>query len=298
MGKIFVLSSSILLALSTVFAHYLIKGINPLTMVLYSFSISLVFFNLLATKDKTFLSLVKANLGWVIFVNITTALDWLLIFVALRYISASLINCFVFGAAPIAALLLTFKTYTSRKIFFRDLISCILICFLLIILSICYLDTNVIAPDSIKNILWGIFLSSISGLATGATIYGCKKLQLLGFSTISVMRSRFVIIIAIALILILLDNIPLALPFSSIIDIVILSFLFVIIPTFLLQKGIERTLPVVTTIITSLVPVLTYIFQFFEPDFVFSWNEILIISALSIVVILANLFQQKSLSSS
>lgn len=294
MGEVFVFSSSVLLALSTVFAHYLTKGINPLVIVLYTFSIAFILFNLIELRNKSFLLLVKANWRWVIFVNITTALDWLLIFIALKYISAALINCFVFGLAPVVTLLLTLKTYSSKKLFLKDLITCILISLLLISLSIVYYQNNSSSSFSNTDIFLGIFLSCISGIATGATVYGCKVLHSLRFSTNLVMRSRFLIIIIMALVILTFNHVSLYLPTSSVTNIILLSFLFVVFPTFLLQKGIEHTLPVVTTIITSLVPVLTYLFQFFEPGFIFRWKELFIIVILSSIVILATFLKQKN----
>lgn len=84
----------------------------------------------------------------------------------------------------------------------------------------------------------------------------------------------------------------LALDIGAATDIVLLTFIFVIIPTFLLQKGIERTLPIMTTIITSLIPVLTYLFQFLEPDFTFDLKEIMIIMVLSCVVIISTIHKK------
>lgn len=293
MGEALVLSSSVLLALSTVFAHYLTKGLDPLVIVFYSFLLSFIFFNFTGLRNKSIISLIKNNWKWVIFVNITTALDWLLIFIALKYISAALINCFVFGLAPIATLLLTYKNYPSRKAFVKDLVICCLISLLLICLSIVYYqNNNGISNLSATNILWGILFSSISGLATGATIYGCKKLQIVGFSTNSVMRSRFIAIIIMAILLLKFNQASLALDIGTSTDIVLLTFIFVIIPTFLLQKGIERTLPIMTTIITSLIPVLTYLFQFLEPDFIFDLKEIMIITVLSCVVIISTIHKK------
>lgn len=295
MGEVFIFSSSVLLALSTVFAHYLTKGINPLVIVLYTFSIAFILFNLIELKNKSFLLLIKANWRWVIFVNITTALDWLLIFVALKYISAALINCFVFGLAPVVTLLLTLKTYTSKRLFLKDLITCILISLLLISLSIVYYQNNSSNSSFSKmDIFLGIFLSCISGIATGATVYGCKMLHSLRFSTNLVMRSRFLIIIIMALVILTVNHVNLYLSISSITNIILLSFLFVVFPTFLLQKGIEHTLPVVTTIITSLVPVLTYLFQLLEPGFIFRWKELFIIVILSSIVILATFLKQNN----
>lgn len=295
MGIFFVFSASILLALSTVFAHYMTKGINPLVIVFYSFLIAFIFFNLVGIKNKSFFNLIKLNWKWAIFVNITTAIDWLFIFISLKYISAALINCFVFGVAPIATLILEFKSYTSKGLFLKDLIVCFLISILLFILSMIYYHNNInVVNISGNGIKWGIFLSCISGLATGATVYGCKALHSCGFTTNSVMRSRFVIIIIMAMTLLLSDQVNFHLTLSAISNIILLSFIFVIVPTFLLQKGIELTIPILTTIITSLIPVLTYLFQFFEPDFIFNWKEVMIISILSIVVFIATFLKQQA----
>lgn len=290
MGLVYCFSASIMLAISTVFAHYITKGLNPLVIVLYSFSISFVFFNITGVKDKSFFKLAKTNWKWVIWINLSTAIDWLLIFISLEYISAALINCFVFGAAPIATLFLSLKSYNRKRVLVKDSITCGLIAMLLVLLSIIYYHNNTI---SFETFIYGVILSAISGLATGGTVYGGKQLQIRGFSTNAVMRSRFLATIIMALIMIGYNsNISFSINPIDLLNIVVLSFLFVIIPTFLLQKGIERTVPVMAAIITSLIPALTYIFQIFEPGFTFYWQEMIVILALSFVVFIAAFIKQ------
>lgn len=288
MGGIFIFLASILLALSTVLAHHITQGVNPIVIVFYSFSIAFIFFNIIGLKNQTFFNLIIKNLKFVMFVNISTAIDWLLIFIALKYINAALINCFVFGVAPIATLILDFKSYNTKIKIIQDTAVCVLISILLFALSIIYYQNNNmnITADHIKL---GILLSCISGMATGATVYGCKKLQNCGFNTNSVMRSRFVVIIFIALIWIIYKNIDISLSFSAMNNIVLLSFIFIILPTFFLQKGIELTIPVSAAIITSLIPALTYVFQMFEPNSVFELKEMITITILSSVVFIATI---------
>lgn len=294
MGEMYVFSASALLALSTVFAHYLSKGINPLILVFYSFLITFVLFNFLgASRRDKFIILIKNNWQWVLFVNISTTVDWLLIFIALKYVSAALINCFVFGVAPIATLILGIKKYYSKWLFAKDAMICFLITTLLVTLSIIYYHNN-FGIISNAYVIFGIILSCISGLATGATVYGCKMLHERGFSAKSVMKSRFIVITIVALILLLHSEITIMIPMSNILNVVLLSFLFIIIPIFLLQKGIEKTTPIVTSIIASLIPVLTYLFQFFEPEFKFDWSESFIILLLSGVVCTITFMKQKT----
>lgn len=282
MGIIYVILASMMLALSTVFAHIMSEGTNTILIAFYSFTFTIVLFFIIGVKSKDdFWELLRSNWFWVLFVNISTTLDWLLIFLALEYISASMINCFVFGLAPVATILLNLGMYKSHKVILQDLFICCCILLLLILLSIHYSHT----VESTYKMLIGILLSCISGLATGATIYGCKKLFEKGFSANSVMKSRFVVMIISTFILLKYLDISFTLSISQSSQIIVLALCFVVIPVFLLQKGIEKVTPILTSIITALVPVMTYLFQLIEPNYVFNLYELFLIILLTIFIV-------------
>jgi len=47
----------------------------------------------------------------------------------------------------------------------------------------------------------------------------------------------------------------------------LLATLFIILPSFLLQKGLETTSAVTAVIVSSSIPVITYLFQIIDPRY-------------------------------
>jgi len=257
---------------------------DPLIIVFYTFSIAFILVNLIyINKTKDLYVNIKTNFKYVLLINISTAIDWLLIFIALKFINASLINCFVFGVAPITTLMLSFGKYNSSKIFIKDFIICMLVMFILIGLSMAYYK-NHIQSTSNFDLFLGVILSVASGVATGVTAYGSRLLYEKKFTTSMVVKSRYVVIILLTLTIILLKSISIEISLTKLLSLSLLSFLFIIIPAFLLQKGLEKILPVLAVVISSSIPVLTYLFQFIEPSFIIKINELIYVIMLSIVI--------------
>ncbi|MCE2706318.1 MAG: hypothetical protein LW807_04505 [Proteobacteria bacterium] len=143
---------------------------------------------------------------------------------------------------------------------------------------------NHIQSTSNFDLFLGVILSVASGVATGVTAYGSRLLYEKKFTTSMVVKSRYVVIILLTLTIILLKSISIEISLTKLLSLSLLSFLFIIIPAFLLQKGLEKILPVLAVVISSSIPVLTYLFQFIEPSFIIKINELIYVIMLSIVI--------------
>ena len=209
---------------------------------------------------------VKENWKIILTVNLSTAIDWILIFISLKYISGSLVNCIVFGVAPLATLLLTLKSYLSKKLIIKDILVTLSICVILLILSFIYY-THTAQPLDKTYLLISISLCTISGFATGVTVITCKMLQRNNFNPLAIIKTRFILLIIASLALIAYFNIDISISYKTLFLTMLLATLFIILPSFLLQKGLETTSAVTAVIVSSSIPVITYLFQIIDPRY-------------------------------
>lgn len=294
LGKIYVFLGCALLALSTIISHRLIQqNVHPLLVAFYAFifSLSILIFIKHDAKDSLYN---KISLHWqpALILNISTAVDWIIMFIALQYINASLLNCFIFGVSPLATLFLSIRSYTNRSHFVRDLILTLLIGFILLMLANIYYQ-QVGAGLSRTQLLLGVFLGTLSGIATAITVLSCKALSEHGFSPLLVLKSRYVLLIISAYIMLLVLGIHFAMPPHLLFVCLLLAIFYVVLPALLVQKGLETTSSVAVVILCASIPAMTYCMQLFDSHYHFDLHEFTFILLLCILICIATLTKGK-----
>jgi len=289
-GEFFLFIFSFLIALGTVVAHYLIKQINPVVLLFYTFLFAFVVINLLDIKNIKQLKQ-EAIQHWalVVKVNMAVAVAWLLGFFALKYLSGATVNSLTYGFAPIAAFILTASTYDIKKKRIQDGVFCFII---LIILTLIATRYYLLSQEKVEkyHLIIAIFFAAVGGLAAGFIAHYCKQLYKCGFSTLAVIKIRYFVLIIVSMIFLFSLHLHFALRLSVYLKIVLLSFFFILVPAYFAQKGIEKTTPVVATIIAALIPVLTFLVQLFTPHYRFSIIDFILMLALSVSICLSAIF--------
>lgn len=290
-GELYILGSSFFLALSTVITHIFTRESNPVLIVFYSFSIAfLLLFFIRLHHTKLLLQEVAKNWSLVLANNLSTSIDWILIFIALKYTSGSLVNCFVFGIAPIATLLLSIKSYTSKRQLIKDALTSSIICLLLFLLSRLYYQQ---VDYSVKtNLILGIGLCCLSGVATGITALTCKSLFHRGFSNLDIMKTRYILLIITAYFILIILKIDFTIDLLFLLKMLCLSVIFVLLPAILFQKGIKRISSVSVIIINSFIPAMTYFLQLLDPNYRLDIKELILILLLSMTILIAILYRR------
>src|SRR3990167_3837235 len=108
-GNIYILLTAILLSFSTVYTYHIVQNVNPVVFAFYSFL--LVFALILVLRVAYFrgitdlFSTIKIKYKHLLGINITSAIDWILFLIALKYINGFFVNAIVFGITPVATLL-------------------------------------------------------------------------------------------------------------------------------------------------------------------------------------------------
>ena len=253
-GNVLVFLSAVCLAISAVYTHVLLQDIDPLVFAFYCFAmvIAMAFvIRRLFCSERPLLGDLKANAGHVLLLNVTTAVDWVLYLVALKVIDGSFTNALVFGVTPIASLFFS-RRQNAERLFFSILI--------LVFLTLIGFEYINFESTRTENIVYGIVISVVAGIAVGGTTVSLKELSNRKFQIVDVILTRYVLTLVIAFAIILGRGTGFHVPAPELVKVLAISIVFVLLPTYLVQRGIRSISPFSTAVISSSIPALTFLF--------------------------------------
>jgi len=277
-GNVLVFLSAVCLAISALYTHVLLQDIDPLVFAFYCFAmvIALSFtIRRLFCSDRPLLQDVRANVKHVLLLNVTTAADWVLYLVALKYINGSFTNALVFGVTPIASLFFSARQNRERLFF------SILILLFLTLIAFEYVNFD---STKTENIVYGIVISIVAGIAVGGTTVSLKELSNRKLQIVDVILTRYVLTLVIAFAIILGRGTAFRVPPLDVVKIFVVSILFVLLPTYLVQRGIRAISPFSTAVISSSIPALTFLFAA-AASFQIQPLQLLYVIGLSVVLV-------------
>ncbi len=277
-GNISIFASVICLALATVFTHQILKNISPIVFAFYCFlfvtTITAIIKFIFFPKLNNFLKNRK-SLKHIGLLNIYTAIDWVSYLAALKYIDPSFTNALVFGISPIASLSIS-RTFNKLRIIYSILILIILT--LIACHYITYLKVNHI------HLLIGIFFALISGIAVGGTTISIKILSDQNMSIVNVITTRYIFTLIASLNIASISKISLSISLIDFLKILSISILFVLLPSYLVQKGAKYISAFNSAAIGASTPAFTYLF-FIVINHSYSIVQLIYIIILWIVII-------------
>ena len=253
-GNVLVFLSAVCLAISALYTHVLLQDIDPLVFAFYCFAMVLAMslvIRRLFCSERPLLPDLKANVKHVLLLNVTTAADWVLYLVALKYIDGSFTNALVFGVTPIASLFFSGRQ-NKERLFFS-----ILILLFLTLIGFEYVNFE---TTKTGNIMVGIVISVVAGIAVGGTTVSLKELSNRKVQIVDVILTRYVLTLVIAFAIVLGRGTAFRVAPPELVKIFVVSIIFVLLPTYLVQRGIRSISPFSTAVISSSIPALTFLF--------------------------------------
>ncbi|MDD9928316.1 MAG: hypothetical protein OXR03_21035 [Rhodospirillaceae bacterium] len=298
LGSLLVLGFVLLSAVRDVYFGHVFQSIGFFKVVLIACTICTVFFLLVAALRGA-LTVLKDNLGTVLAVNITTAVAWILYFFALTHISPAAANTLYSGVGPIAIVALEAVGWRIvgrgpvrrwEAIFFVGIAVS-----LVMIGAGAVLDLSGMATADIRYSAAGAVLAVLAGVSLVISILYTRKLHDRGAGSDAILGTRFILIVIVAVA---------AEGFSdqkiwnfSVTDLAWLGLsgaLLIVMPIWVLQLGIARSVPLTANIIRALGPVVVFATQLLDPRIVFSGYTLCALSFYAICVIGANLVRARA----
>jgi drug/metabolite transporter (DMT)-like permease len=278
-GVIALLLSALLTATSQVFYASRVQNLHPFIFTGISFFLTACFFSFFARNQKveykwksTWQSLLKLNLA--------SVLAFMGFYFALKFIEPAIVSSLEMGLGPLFVISLAL---TQRQIVAKEqwgiALGTLLACFLLII-SIFNGNSGVQMNQNINTIL-GVIASVFCGLGAVLCTNYSKLLSSAGWTSSMILTHRFYGIVLLSFIFtydILFDYI-----FTNVQWILLVTIAGVLIPMYLLQKGIQYCETFLVMMSLCFIPVFTFFFQLFDPRL--SWSTTTLLGVILLFVL-------------
>lgn len=266
MGIYALLGSAILISISQVFYANQVQSVHPFLFTGISFLITTLYFQAFAMKQQTKANWAKARKP-LLLLNIASAITFMGFYFALKYVEPAIVSSLEMGIAPLFILLLMLlqrKTISTQKwlISIGTFAACLLLIWAVVT------GESGMGTTLSAEMLIGIIASIVCGIGAVFCSEYSKQLSEIGWSSSMILSKRYIAIIIISFIFTYDLLIPYLL--DNIIWILLVTVSGVLVPNYLLQKGIQYTNTFLVMMSLSFIPVFTFIFQLFDTRIHFS----------------------------
>lgn len=260
------LGSAILTSISQVFYANQVQSVHPFLFTGISFFITALYFQVFTFKQRLKNDWVEARKP-LLKLNIASAITFMGFYFALKYVEPAIVSSLEMGIAPLFILILMMlqrKIISTKKwiISIGTLAACLMLIWAVIN------GASGIASQISSKMFIGIFASILCGIGAVFCSEYSKQLSDIGWTSSMILSKRYIGIILISFIF----TYDLITPYfmENIIWILIVTISGVLIPNYLLQKGIQYTNTFLVMMSLSFIPVFTFLFQLFDTRIHFS----------------------------
>lgn len=274
------------------------QNISPLIVCFFTFSVSCIFFLLCNIRNTSALTKkTMVHLSDAVQLNFTTLGCWFFWLYSLKYIEPAIAGAIVLGIRPISTIILGVFLYKDQRILISDYIGSFFLFLAVIYLS--YLSISqksaITNTEGTLNIILSLISCVVSGILLSANTIYTKRLSNAKFSAIEILSIRFIFSILILGLFIFFSN-STAIEFSSyfIFSIALLSFSLIIIPQYLFQLSVAKLEPISIAIISPLMPILSFFFQYTDQRLQPTWWTIIGVTLIFFIVVANTMLRYKA----
>ncbi|TVP49264.1 MAG: DMT family transporter [Halomonas sp.] len=281
-GILFIMLFLLLANANAVFSGNLLQVFHPFTFLFWSFFITSIFFHTCLFYRSFLRELVLSRNDMVplLIVNITSAFNWIGFFFALKYLEPAVVTAIMGGLGPLSTLMLERIVRKHRLPAYAYVVALgVLIGTLMLVLS-SILGLAGVRAQSHSITIIGLFAASAAGASQALNTIATKQLGELKWNSTRIMAQRFYLLLLIAAVLAWTGPSFSVSSAGNAGSLLLATVFGVIVPLWILQKGIILSEPFTVAGMLSLAPILTYAFQVFDARIHFST-----ISGLGCVVI-------------
>ncbi len=290
-GIIALLISAIITALSQVYYANKVQGIHPFLFTGISFFVTAIYFQTFAMKQRVKVQWQEARRPLVL-LNMASIITFMGFYFALKYIEPAIVSSLEMGIGPLFILLLAvFQKTAVRQKQWYIAIGTFIACTVLI-LAVLLGESGVKMQLSIEVIL-GIVASLLCGVGAVFCSIHSKQLNDLGWTSSMILAKRYIGIIIISFIF----TYDLVIPYfkANITWILLITVVGVMLPMYLLQKGIQYTNTFIVMMSLCFIPVFTFAFQLLDARIQFSGLTFIGVSLLFLFGVLSILGENKEM---
>ncbi len=266
LGIFYVAAFVVMANANAVFSGNLLQSLHLVPFLFWGFLAASLFFmmQLAITQGVHALAIGKSSFLTLFTVNTTGAFNWFCYFYALKFIEPAVATAILVGIGPLATIGLE-RVIRWRKLPPYSYFGAAGILFGTALLAWASLSGfSGLREIHISHALIGLLAATIGGVAQAMNVVAVKRLGDKGWSASQIMAHRFYLLILAAMVLGLTGPGLSVEGESQIVRLAIATFLGIVIPLWMLQRGILYSEPFTVVALLSLGPVLTYAFQGFD----------------------------------
>jgi drug/metabolite transporter (DMT)-like permease len=245
------------------FAH-VFQGVGVFAVILLAFSISTLIFGVVAlVRAPAGLSAMRREWRVMLWMNATTALAWICYFSSLKHLQPSIVNTLHSGVGPLTVLLLSalgLHIAKPSRVRPAEYLCCAGLAGSLVLLWWVELAGHSgLREESMLTSLAGLLLLVISGVSITISLLLSKHLNERGIGADAITAGRYLLIIAVALVVVLLDDRPSGTgSLNGLGMLTLAATVLIVLPLYSLQLGVAHTAPLTAHVIRSLGPVFVF----------------------------------------
>ncbi|MBC3208207.1 EamA family transporter [Pseudomonas sp. SWRI111] len=286
-GILYVAAFLVLANANAVFSGNLLQQLHPFTFLFWSFVITSGFFltRLLLSSGTRGLAIDANSAGPLTVLNFTSALNWIGYFYALRYIEPAIVSAIMGGLGPVSTILLERVVRRRQLPLYTYAVAAGILSGTALLAWASLVGLAGIRPINVSDTLIGLAAAAAGGASQALNTIATKQLGERSWTATRIMAHRFYLLIFVAAVL-AYSGPGFAIASSTQIGgLAIATLLGVIIPLWLLQRGILLSEPFTVAALLAWAPLLTYVFQVFDARIQWSMTSALGCSVIALVTV-------------
>ena len=258
-GLALLLPYPVLSATVDVYAGHGEQSLDPAVVAAIAFTLTVVIFAVPVARHRPDGPL-RPYLRDVAALNVTTALTWISLLYALKFLEPAVVNAVSLAVGPAVMVVAGPPLRRGTTVLAAEAVVAAAV--LATIAVLCWGSAD--GLTSIGNVATGrgaagLAATLASGLGSAGTFIYAKRLSEAGVSPTAVLSSRFYLTAAVSWVIAAASGLP---RFgASLLPGLIVAVVGVAAPAYLLQRGVRYAEPITVSLIDNLAPVLTYLLQ-------------------------------------
>jgi drug/metabolite transporter (DMT)-like permease len=265
-GVVPLLGYAVLSAAVDVYAGNIVQSLSPITVAAVSFTFAAIFFlGLNSARHGLAASLrpIRTHRHDVIAINIMTAVAWITLLFALKFLEPAVVNVVAFALGPALTVLINPLLRRGSTMLRSEVTVAVVILGLICLL----MWGSVVGLSGIGEIatgqaVLGLVLGVICALACAGTVVYSKRLSEGGMTPVSTLAVRYFLMIAVGWAFVAFNDEPKIV--DSIVPGLVVAVIGVAVPSWLGQVGIKYVEPVTASLLETMSPVCAFALQFLD----------------------------------
>lgn len=262
LGAILVMLFLVMANANAVFSGWLLQSISPFALLFWGFLTTALFFfaRLCTIQGMSALQIPRASVVLLVTLNFFSGVSWIGYYYALKYIEPAIVSAIMGCVGPLFIFVACLSF--GREVSVRQAITSVGIIFGTVLLAWASISNlSAVQNSNQHQVTLGLAAALIGGLGQVMTTLSTKELAKQSWSASQIMAHRFYLLIAVSAIAAMNERGVMVAGLSDVASVGLVTVLGIILPLWLLQRGIIMSSPFTVSVLLALGPLVTLAFQ-------------------------------------